>query len=103
MVNLDYLYNPADAKNFFARDFFLDKELGFSVIEDGLILPHKDAPPRGLLGALGGIVDSTGTYVKSSFVKRSKIDRSYPPPPRQLNALMQPSFIWDSIFRSGDM
>lgn len=84
MTNFNCLYNPAAAKNNFARDFFLDKELGFSVIEDGLILPHKDAPPRGLLGALGGIVDATGTYVKSSFVKRSKIGRSYPAAPESI-------------------
>ena len=74
MTNLDYLYNPAAAKNAFARDFFLDKKLGFSVIENGVILPHKDA---GLVGAFGGIVDGNGKYVMSSFIKRSKIDRSY--------------------------
>ena len=85
MVNLDYLYNSAAAKNAFARDFFLDKELGFSVIENGTILPHRDTPPHGLLGALGGIVDINGDYVMSSFVKRSKIDRSYIPPPHRIN------------------
>ena len=79
MVNLDYLYNPDAAKNAFSRNFFIDKKLSFSVIENGLILPHRDTSPGGLIGALGGIVDGNGDYVNSSFVKFSKTNRAYLP------------------------
>ena len=41
MVNLDYLYNPAAAKKYFDKNYFIDKKLGFSVIENGMILPYK--------------------------------------------------------------
>ena len=84
MVDLDYLYNPNAAHKAFKRNFFIDKELGFSVIENGVILPHRDTPPGGLVGALGGIADSDGNYVMSSFVKHSKINRNYPVTPESL-------------------
>ncbi len=84
MVNLDYLYNPADAKNFFARDFFLDKELGFSVIENGTILPHKDIMVDGKwTWGSGGIIDGNGEFIKSSHVFDGA-GKSYTPPPRRL-------------------
>lgn len=72
MINLDYLYNPAAAKKAFERNYFVDKKLGFSVIENGTILPHKRLPTakelkRRIWGA-GGIADSKGEFVKSSSV-----------------------------------
>ena len=62
MVNIDYLYNPAAAKPRFAKDYFVDKKLGFQVIENGTILPHRytgDDGKRGIHG-YGGIVDGEG-------------------------------------------
>ncbi len=82
MVNLDYLYNPDAAKHVFGKNFFVDKKLGFSVIENGTILPYKRTPLGGLIGALGGIVDSSGKYIRRSFVGLFRSDRGYPPPSR---------------------
>lgn len=80
MVNLDYLYNPAAAKPHFNKNYFLDKKLGFQVIEQGTILPYKNTPVGGLIGALGGIVDSNGKFVKGSFVGPSVSNKAYTPP-----------------------
>ena len=43
MLNLDYLYNPNSnaAKRARTKNFLVDKKLGFSVIENGTILPKK--------------------------------------------------------------
>lgn len=80
MVNLDYLYNPAAAKPHFNKNYFLDKKLGFQVIEQGTILPYKNTPVGGLIGALGGIVDSNGKFVKGSFVSPADSNKAYTPP-----------------------
>lgn len=71
MVNLDYLYNPAAAKPHFDKNYFVDKKLGFQVIEHGTILPYKKTiegrtTPDGW--GFGGIVDSKGEFIKSSHV-----------------------------------
>ncbi len=83
MVNLDYLYNPAAAKPHFDKNYFVDKKLGFQVIEQGTILPHKKIPgaverKRKILGA-GGITDSKGNFIKSSHVVNG-VGESYTPP-----------------------
>ena len=81
MVNLDYLYNPEAAKPLFDKNYFVDKKLGFQVIENGTILPYKDDGLGGLAGALGGISDHTGKFIKSSFVMDIRRDgRGYTPP-----------------------
>ena len=41
MVNVDYLYNPDDIKDTLDKNHFVDKKLGFQIIEHGIILPHK--------------------------------------------------------------
>ena len=79
MVNLDYLYNPEAARKYFDKNYFVDKKLGFQVIEHGTILPYKNTPLGGLLGALGGIIDNEGKFVGDSFVTHSKADKSYNP------------------------
>lgn len=82
MLNLDYLYNPNSnaAKRARTKNFLVDKKLGFSVIENGTILPQKTTPLGGLKGALGGIVNSKGKYIGKSFVKDSfKVSRAYVP------------------------
>ena len=82
MTNLDYLYNPKVAKTAFEQNYFIDKKLGFSVIENGMILPYKRKvmnKPTNLWGA-GGIVDGEGNYIKSSFVSQYLICQAYTPP-----------------------
>ena len=69
MINLDYLYNPEIAKSHFDKNYFVDKKLGFSVIENGTILPHKDVYVDGKwTWGKGGIIDSNGKFIKDSHV-----------------------------------
>ena len=84
MVNLDYLYNPDAAKPKFDKNYFLDKKLGFQVIENGMILPHKDmrTPGKWHFG-LVGIVDSENKYVNSSSVHYG-VGGAYTPPPESI-------------------
>ena len=79
MVNLDYLYNPDAAKKFFDKNYFVDRKLGFKIIEHGMILPHKktiEGQPKNSWG-FGGIVDGDGNYVKSSFISESSTGGFY--------------------------
>lgn len=62
MTNLNYLYNSADAKKLFGKNYFIDKTSGFTTVKHGMILPTKDNR------ALGGIVDGDGQYIKNSFL-----------------------------------
>ena len=102
MVNLDYLYNPAAAKEIFAKNFFVDRKSGFSVIENGTVLPHKsDIPGQGIWGG-GGIVDGNGEYISNSFVHYGW-GTAYTPHPMQFNVVLKLLFIWDSFFPCGDM
>lgn len=73
MINLDYLYKPAAAKKYFVNDYFVDKKLGFQVIEHGTILPYKGK--GGLSDTFGGIIDESGGFVKDTYLFTG--DRSY--------------------------
>ena len=67
MVNLDYLYNPAAAKPIFDKNYFVDKKLGFQVIEKGTMLPHKTF--TSMANGLGArAVSSTATATLFRFV-----------------------------------
>ena len=79
MTNLDYLYNPDAAKPSFEKNYFVDKKLGFQVIEHGTILPYKSTPLGGLKGALGGIVDNKGKFIRGSFVQPLYENKGYTP------------------------
>ena len=71
MVNLDYLYNPDAAKKILSENHFVEKNLSFRVIENGMILPRKTRNDDGTLISVvgrGGIIDSNGQFIKSSFV-----------------------------------
>ena len=83
MTNLDYLYNPNAAKGFFNENSFVNKKLGFQVIEHGTILPHKDVIVNGAwtFGS-GGLVDSNGTFIKGSATK-TDVGKAYTPPKNQ--------------------
>ena len=84
MVNLDYLYNPEAAKPHFSKSFFSDKKLGFQVIENGMILSHKDIIVDGKwTWGKGGIVDNQGKFIKGSFVHRG-VGGMYTPPPESI-------------------
>lgn len=70
MTNLDYLYNPAAAKDLVGKNPFIDKKLHFRIIERGTILPHKHLYVNGKWTyGFGGIVDRRGEFIKSSFVR----------------------------------
>ena len=73
MVNFDYLYNPAAAKEngYFDKNYFVDKKLAFRTIENGMILPHTS---KG-----GGIVDGNGEFIKESFIHMGN-GKAYTPP-----------------------
>ena len=88
MVNLDYLYNPNDSD--FNKKFFSNKELGFEAIKYGIILPHKDCRVNGkwTWGA-GGIIDSAGRFITSSFV-HDGVGKGYTPPQNQLFTVQRP-------------
>ena len=70
MTNINYLYNPDVAKDFFQeKNYFVDKKLNFKIIERGTILPHKHMYINGeWTWGFGGIVDSRNEFVKSSAV-----------------------------------
>ena len=93
MVNIDYLYNPKAAKPYFDKNYFVDKKLGFQVIENGMILPHKKSNlPGAHAWGLGGIVDSEDNYIGSSAIITTTADRKYTPPQSQFNTALKPSF-----------
>ena len=101
MINLDYLYNPAAAKPAFDKNYFLDKKLGYQVIEHGMILPHKDlrAPGKWDFG-LCGIVDEKGKYIKSSSVHYNT-GGTYTPPNHQSLTVRRPQFIFSCCIPFG--
>ena len=71
MTNLDYLYNPDAAKNSFNKNYFIDKKLGFTVIEHGTILPYKktiDGKVTKDYWGFDGIIDSNSKFIGSSHV-----------------------------------
>lgn len=79
MVNLNYLYNPIARKAQFEKNCFADKKLGFSVIENGAILPHKQGIPGREFWGGAGIVDSKGKYISNSYI-HAGWGISYTPP-----------------------
>ncbi|MBQ6298374.1 MAG: DUF563 domain-containing protein [Selenomonadaceae bacterium] len=76
MVNIDYLYKPDAAKAHFTDNYFVDKELGFSVVENGTILPRKYISPG---KNIGGIINNAGKSIQGSFVHRG-VTIDYTPP-----------------------
>lgn len=104
MVSLDYLYNPEFLKPYVDENYFNDKKLGFQVIEKGIVLPFKPHPNYSGTNALGGIIDSNGTFIKGSHIYDYKIGRGYtPPPPNQSNIALKQPFILDISFMFGDI
>ena len=89
MDNTNYLYSPDKVKERLDKNYFLDKKLGFNVIEHGTILPHKDTNGK-FSGALGGVVYSNGKFVTNSYVYEPSGDKRYTPPPNQFATVMKP-------------
>lgn len=86
MTNLDYLYNPDAAKNSFNKNYFVDKKLGFTVIEHGTILPYKkviDGKVTKDYWGFGGIIDSNNKFIGSSHVVNGA-GSCYTPPPESI-------------------
>ncbi|MBR4904275.1 MAG: hypothetical protein IKZ53_06360 [Selenomonadaceae bacterium] len=105
MVNLDYLYNPDTAKPQFDRNYFLDKKLGFQVIENGTIIPYKkivDSKKTPDGWGFGGIVDGEGKFIKSSHVV-SGAGSIYTPPQNQLKTAPKLLYISECFTVHGDM
>ena len=89
MVNLDYLYNPNAAKKTFDKNVFVEKELGFQIIERGMVLPHKDVKVNGnWTWGSGGLVDSNDDFIKGSATK-SDVGKAYTPPQNQLSTVLK--------------
>lgn len=86
MVNIDYLYNPDAVKQAFDKNYFLDKKLGFQVIEHGTILPSKSGGKSWF--GLGGIVDSKGEYIRSSSTNDA-FGGAYTPPPESIQHISE--------------
>ena len=64
MVNIDYLYNPEATKSSFEKDYFVNKKLGFQVIENSIGLSRKmtfEGQPKNYPG-LAGIIDANGKF-----------------------------------------
>lgn len=71
MINYDGLYNKDYYGDSLNTNHFYDKKLHFKIIENGTILPHKELIINGRwTWGVGGIVDSKGNFVESSFVHR---------------------------------
>ncbi len=76
MTNTDNLYDKDAAKDILGKNYFVDKDLGFRVIERGAIVPYVLTPSTGgnYVWEFGGIVDSKGRFIKSSVGKFGKED-----------------------------
>ena len=97
MVNIDYLYNPDAAKDLVNKNYFLDKKLGFQIIENGMILPHKgDAG----INNLGGIVDNNGNFIRGTSVTYYT-GGSYTPPKINSTHIRNRRLSWYVLQRLG--
>ena len=75
MINYDGLYKKDYYGEKLSENHFSEKNLGFQVIKDGIILPYK--PLEDTVG-LGGIVDADGKFVERSFIHMG-VGNSYAP------------------------
>lgn len=94
MINIDYLYNSNISKAGFERSRLIDKKLGFQVIENGTILPQRTTYYNGeripFWCGFGGIADSNGEYIPSSFALTSGTGGVYTPPLKRFNTVPKP-------------
>ena len=99
MVNLDYLYNLEAMKWRFDKNYFVDKKLGFQVIEHGTILPHKDFMENGkYTHGKGGIIDNKGEYIKESFAVPRLSKGSYTLPPESIQHSSETVIYLDMLY-----
>ena len=84
MVNIDYLYNPDAARKSFKDNYFVDKKLGFRIINHGTILPYKDRDANGqvIFGGLGGVFNEDGEFIRESHIHFGTGGAYTPPPTR---------------------
>ena len=93
MINLDYLYDPEStyfdkvrARSYLNKNYFIDKKLGFQVIENGTILPCKFTSSAKGSFSLGGMVYNNGEFIKGSHVYEYITDKNYTPPLHRINS-----------------
>ena len=99
MINLDYLYNSDAARLPLERNYFLDKKLGFQVIEHGTVLPQRDNIINGKwTHGKGGIVDSNGEYIKESFAIPGLGLGAYTPPPESIQHSTETVIYFDMLY-----
>ena len=83
MVNLDYLYNPAAAKGILDKNSFVDKKLGFKVIEHGTVFPAKTGVVNGKKCHIhDGVFDNAGEFLAGTSTANGVIPVKITPPPR---------------------
>ena len=71
MTNLDYLYDKEAVKLSLNKERFVEKKLGYQIIERGTILPHKkivDGQTTSDGWGYGGIIDDKNKGIPSSLV-----------------------------------
>lgn len=87
MINLDYLYHPDAGKVLLNRNYFVDKKLGFQIIEHGIVLPsnHMSTTPGKFAS---GVITSNGEHIQGTFVHRGT-DITHIPPPNQFNIVLK--------------
>lgn len=61
MINLDYLYNKDAAKDYFGKDYFVDKKLGYQILRQGKIVPHIKSERADYWG-VSGVIDNQGCF-----------------------------------------
>ena len=66
MVNYDYLFNKEYNKEKFQTNCFVNKKLGCQILSNAYFLPHKNI--EGLWCGGGGLLDSVGNFIPSSFI-----------------------------------
>ena len=100
MTNYDGLYNKDYYGEILNQKHFSEKKLNFRIIENGTILPHKHLTVNGQwTWGFGGIVDSSGKYLKESFV--NSITGGGTLRLKKCVIILQPSFTWECFLRSG--
>ena len=100
MVNYDGLYNKIYYGDNLTANYFSNQKLYFKIIDNGTILPHKPLTINGKwTWGFGGIVDSSGKYLKESFV--NSITGGGTLRLKKCVIILQPSFTWECFLRSG--
>lgn len=101
MVDLSYIYDKKlSDENYVSKKHFVDKKLGFQVIERGMVLPYRKSVkgyPHKPWG-YGGIVDENGEYIPSYINNGS--GAGYTPPHESIQYSSETVVYLGMIFHS---